>query len=41
MPDCGCEVEIKDKAERRVLIALLLINTVMFGAEHAWRDINS
>jgi Co/Zn/Cd efflux system component len=30
---CGCEVEIKDKSERRVLIALLLINGTMFVAE--------
>jgi len=30
---CGCEVEIKDKSERHVLIALLLINGVMFVAE--------
>ena len=33
MAGCGCEVEIKDKSERRVLIALLLINGVMFVAE--------
>ena len=33
MTGCGCEVEIKDKSERRVLIALLLINGVMFVAE--------
>jgi Co/Zn/Cd efflux system component len=33
MSGCGCEVEIKDKSERRVLITLLLINAVMFGAE--------
>jgi Co/Zn/Cd efflux system component len=30
---CGCEVEIKDKSERRVLVALLLINGIMFVAE--------
>jgi Co/Zn/Cd efflux system component len=30
---CGCEVEIQDKSERRVLIALLLINGIMFVAE--------
>jgi cation diffusion facilitator family transporter len=30
---CGCEVEIQDESERRVLIALLLINGVMFVAE--------
>lgn len=33
MAGCGCEVEIKDKSERRVLIALLLINSIMFVAE--------
>ena len=33
MADCGCEVEIKDKSERRVLIILLLINGVMFAHE--------
>ena len=33
MAGCGCEVEIKDKSERRVLIALLLINGIMFVAE--------
>ncbi len=33
MAGCGCEVEIKDTSERRVLIALLLINAVMFVAE--------
>ena len=33
MAGCGCEVEINDKSERRVLIALLLINGVMFVAE--------
>ena len=33
MAGCGCEVEIKDKSERHVLIALLLINGVMFVAE--------
>lgn len=33
MAGCGCEVEIKDKSERRVLIILLLINGVMFIAE--------
>jgi Co/Zn/Cd efflux system component len=32
---CGCEFEIKDKSERHVLIALLLINGVMFVAEFA------
>ena len=33
MAGCGCEVEIKDKSERSVLVALLLINCVMFVAE--------
>jgi cation diffusion facilitator family transporter len=33
MSGCGCEVEIKDKSETSVLIALLLINGVMFLAE--------
>ncbi len=33
MAGCSCEVEIKDKSERRVLIVLLLINGVMFVAE--------
>ena len=33
MSGCGCEIEIQDKSERRVLIALLLINGVMFVAE--------
>lgn len=33
MSGCGCEVEINDKSERRVLITLLLINGVMFGVE--------
>ena len=33
MSGCGCEVEIKDKSERRVLIVLLLINGVMFAVE--------
>lgn len=35
MSSCGCEVEIKDKSERLVLITLLLINGVMFVAELA------
>ena len=33
MAGCGCEVEIKDKSESRVLIVLLLINGIMFVAE--------
>lgn len=35
MAGCGCEVDIKDKSERRVLIVLLLINGIMFIAELA------
>ncbi len=35
MAGCDCEVEIKDKSERHVLVALLLINGVMFVAEFA------
>ena len=30
MSDCGCEIEIRDKSQRRVLVILLLINAVMF-----------
>ena len=33
MSGCGCEVEIKDRAQARVLIQLLAINGVMFVAE--------
>ncbi len=33
MAGCGCEVEIKDTSERRVLITLLLINGIMFIVE--------
>jgi len=33
MSSCGCEVEIKDKEQSRVLIVLLAINGVMFVAE--------
>ncbi|VAW46010.1 Cobalt-zinc-cadmium resistance protein CzcD [hydrothermal vent metagenome] len=33
MSGCGCEIEIKDKAQRRVLIVLLAINLVMFLVE--------
>ena len=33
MAGCGCEVEIKDTSERRVLIAMLLINGIMFVVE--------
>ena len=30
MADCGCEIEVTDKEQKNVLIALLLINGVMF-----------
>lgn len=33
MSDCGCEFEAKNKAERKVLLALLAINGVMFVVE--------
>lgn len=33
MSDCGCDVEIKDKSQSRVLILLLAINAVMFVLE--------
>ena len=33
MAGCGCEVEINDTSERRVLITLLLINGIMFVVE--------
>ena len=33
MSGCGCEVEIKDREQSRVLIQLLAINGVMFVAE--------
>ncbi len=33
MSGCGCEIEIKDRAQSRVLIILLAINGVMFVAE--------
>jgi len=33
MPDCRCNVEIRDKEQRRVLIPLLLINGLMFVIE--------
>jgi len=33
MSGCGCEIEIKNRDQRRVLIVLLLINGVMFVAE--------
>jgi len=33
MSGCGCEIEIKDKAQRGVLLWLLAINGVMFVAE--------
>ena len=33
MSGCGCEVEIKDRSELKVLVILLLINAVMFLVE--------
>jgi len=33
MSSCGCEVEIRDKSETRVLLVLLLINGLMFFVE--------
>ncbi len=33
MSGCGCDIEIKNKEQRRVLILLLAINGVMFMAE--------
>lgn len=33
MSDCGCEFEARNKAERKVLLALLLINATMFVVE--------
>ena len=33
MSDCGCEVEIKDKTQKRVLYWLLAINVTMFVVE--------
>lgn len=35
MSGCGCEIEIKNRQESRVLIQLLAINAVMFVAELA------
>ncbi len=34
MSGCGCEVEIRNKAESRVLIVLLAINALMFLLEN-------
>ncbi|VAX06289.1 Cobalt-zinc-cadmium resistance protein CzcD [hydrothermal vent metagenome] len=33
MPGCGCEIEIKDREQSRVLVILLAINGVMFVVE--------
>lgn len=33
MSDCGCEIEIKDQAQKQVLYWLLVINAVMFVVE--------
>jgi len=30
MPDCGCNIEIRNKEQRRVLVPLLIINGLMF-----------
>lgn len=35
MSDCGCEIEIRDRSERKVLIWLLIINGFMFLLELA------
>ncbi len=35
MSDCGCEVEIKDASQKKVLVALLGINATMFLLEFA------
>ena len=33
MSDCGCEIEIKDQSQKRVLYWLLTINALMFVIE--------
>lgn len=33
MPDCDCEVEVRDREQRKVLVVLLVINGVMFVVE--------
>jgi len=33
MSDCGCEIEIRDRSQSRVLVILLLINAIMFVVE--------
>ena len=33
MSGCGCDIEIKDRSETRVLVILLLINALMFFVE--------
>ncbi|MCB0256829.1 MAG: cation transporter, partial [Anaerolineae bacterium] len=30
MSECGCEIEIRDESQRKVLIVLLAINATMF-----------
>ena len=35
MAECGCEIEITSKEDRRVLIVLLAINLAMFLVEIA------
>lgn len=33
MPECGCDIDIKNRQQRQVLVQLLLINGAMFVAE--------
>ncbi len=33
MSDCGCEIEIRDRSQAKVLVVLLIINVVMFCFE--------
>ena len=33
MPCCDCHIEVKDASQKRILVALLIINAVMFVAE--------
>ena len=33
MSDCGCNIEVKDKSQRKVLVTLLAINALMFVIE--------
>lgn len=36
MSGCDCEIEVKDKSERKILIPLFLINALMFFVEFFW-----